>query len=144
MTAWVLVLAGVTAGDGGQGMGTAREAVSVMPRPDVQWDGTCRDENGLRWHAWLREGHLSRGSGSVFFGSDLVAFKPDGRAVFDLRQVGAYRLEGDRLVIRTHGRLFVLWPAASQPQPQARSWPPGAARGDVPGPGLPPPRSPRT
>jgi hypothetical protein len=115
MTALVLVLAGVTAGDGGMGTVAGREAVSVMPRPDVQWEGTCRDANGLRWHAWLREGHLGRGSGSVFFGSDLVAFKPGGTAVFDFGQVGTYRLDGDRLVIRTHGLLFVLRPAARKP-----------------------------
>jgi hypothetical protein len=115
MTAWVLVLAGVTAGDGGMRTGAAREVVSAKPRPDVRWEGTCRDENGLRWHAWLREGHLSRGSGSVFFGSDLVAFKPDGTAVFAFGQVGTYRLDGDRLVIRTHGLLFVLRPTAGKP-----------------------------
>jgi hypothetical protein len=115
MTALVLVLAGVTAGDGGQRLGARSEPVAVMPRPGAEWEGTCRDENGLRWHAWLREGHLGRGSGSVIFGSDLVAFKPDGTAVFDFGQVGAYRLEGDRLVIRTHGQLFVLRPAARKP-----------------------------
>ena len=115
MTAFVLVLAGVTAGDGVQRRVAGREAVSLMPRPEVQWEGTCRDEHGLRWHAWLREGHLGRGSGSVFFGSDLVAFRPDGTVVFDFGQVGADRLDGDRLVIRTHGLLFVLRPAARKP-----------------------------
>jgi hypothetical protein len=115
MTAWVLVLAGVAAGDGVQRMVAGRESVSVMPRPEVQWEGTCRDENGLRWRAWLREGHLGRGRGSVFVGSDLVAFKPDGTVLFDFGQVGTYRLEGDRLVIRTHGLLFVLRPAARKP-----------------------------
>jgi hypothetical protein len=115
MTAWVLVLAGVAAGDSGTGTGAAREVVYAVPRPDVPWEGTCRDANGLRWHAWLREGHLGRGSGSVFFGSDLVAFKPDGTVLFDFGQVGTYRLEGDRLVIRTHGQLFVLRPAARKP-----------------------------
>jgi hypothetical protein len=115
MTAWVLVLSGVTAGDGGMGMGAGREAVAVMPRPDVQWEGTCRDENDLQWHAWLREGFLGRGRESVIVGSDLVAFKPDGTVVFDFGQVGTYRLVGDRLVIRTHGQLFVLRPAAGKP-----------------------------
>jgi hypothetical protein len=115
MTALVLVLAGVTAGDGGMATGAAREAVSVMPRPDVQWEGTCRVANGLRWRAWLREGHLGRGRGSVFVGSDLLAFKPDGTVVFDFGQVGTYRLDGDRLVIRTHGLLFVLRPVARRP-----------------------------
>jgi len=115
MTAWVLVLAGVTAGDGGTGTGAAREVVSAMPRPDVRWEGTCRDENSLRWHAWLQEGHLSHGSGSVFFGSDPVAFKPDGTVLFDFGQVETSRLEGHRLVIRTHGLLFVLRPVARKP-----------------------------
>ncbi|HZY85058.1 MAG TPA: hypothetical protein VFE78_09525 [Gemmataceae bacterium] len=86
-----------------------------MPRPGAEWEGTCRDGNGLRWHAWLREGHLGHGSGSVIFGSDLVEFKPDGTAVFDFGRVGTYRLAGGRLVIRTRGRLFVLRPAARKP-----------------------------
>ena len=114
MTALVLVLAGVTAGDDGQRTGVAREVVYAVPRPDVQWEGTCRDANGLRWHAWLREGFLGHGSGSVFFGSDLVAFRPDGTVVFDFGQVGTYRLDGDRLVIRTHGLLFDLRPVAGK------------------------------
>ena len=38
MTAWVLVLAGVTAGDGGMGMGAAREPVAV--HFEGRWEGT--------------------------------------------------------------------------------------------------------
>jgi hypothetical protein len=115
MTALVLVLAGVTAGDGGQGTVAGREAVSVMPRPDVRWEGTGWVDHGLPWYVWLRQGYLGGVRGSVFFGSDLVAFKPDGTVVFDFGQVGTYRLAGDRLVIRTHGLLFILHPAARNP-----------------------------
>jgi hypothetical protein len=51
----------------------------------------------------------------VIFGSDLVAFKPDGTVVFQFGQVGTYKLEGGRLVIRTHRQLFVLRPTARKP-----------------------------
>jgi hypothetical protein len=40
---------------------------------------------------------------------------PGGRVAGAFGQVGTYRVEGDRLVIRTHGQLFVLRPVARKP-----------------------------
>jgi hypothetical protein len=60
MTAWVLVLAGVAAGDGGMGMGAATAPVAV----DLggRWVGTCDPHVGKRMTAELHSGVLRIGS----------------------------------------------------------------------------------
>jgi hypothetical protein len=120
MTAWVLVLAGVTAGDGGMGMGPAREPVWAVPRLDVKWEGEGH-VLGRPVSVRLDRDRLSWGDGSYVVVYHSPTFHPGGR-------VGGgeltYKLEGDRLTIRGGGLQvafghcncrFVLHPVARKP-----------------------------
>jgi hypothetical protein len=55
MTAWVLVLAGVTAGDGGVRTGAAREPVGINFEA-CAWEGTFQTADGESGRAEWREG----------------------------------------------------------------------------------------
>jgi hypothetical protein len=99
MTALVLVLAGVTAGDGGTGTGAAREPVQAVPRLDVKWEG----------QGWVLgrpvSVQLDRDSLSWWDDSHVVVYRrptfhPAGRIG---RGELTYKLEGDRLTIRVRG-----------------------------------------
>jgi hypothetical protein len=126
MTAFVLVLAGVAAGDGGQRTGGGSErVVSTFPR---RWEGTW----GYTVPAQLRDGELS-----VPAAGWSCLIEMDGRGAVlvrkkagDLPWPGRYKLEGGRLLIwwsltkddpparprdGNDVNLFVLRPVARKP-----------------------------
>ena len=106
MTAFVLVLAGLTAGDGGQGMGAARE--SVVPRLDSEWEGEGVGVVYSPMFGWLGEDErfcvlLTRGWLLWRSGQGFLHRHPDPRFLPDGRFGTAgwtWRLDGDRLTIR--------------------------------------------
>ena len=111
MTAWVLVLAGVTAGDGGMRPGAAAEPVRAAPRLDVKWEGGGW-VGGSPVAVWLDGGRLFWGDGSFNVSYPCPPFRPDGR-------VGSggwrYELAGGRLTIRGADFRLVLRPADRKP-----------------------------
>jgi hypothetical protein len=111
MTAWVLVLAGVTAGDGGVGTRAAGEPIGAVPRLDVKWQG--KGLVGSRpVRVWLGPEKLAWGDGVYPECYPWPRFHPDGR-------IGGgqftYELDRDRLTIRGGECRFILHPAARKP-----------------------------
>lgn len=96
MTALVLVVAGVAAGDGGMRTGAAHEPVRAMPRLDVRWAGSGW-VYGRPVFVRLDRETLVWGDGSYLVG-----------------WLG-YDLQGDRLTIRGYDLTFHLRPAAPKP-----------------------------
>jgi hypothetical protein len=141
MTAWVLVLAGLTAGDGGQVMGAAGEPVGVNFEA-CAWEGTWQVGDCSPVPVELRRCRLTfgvRGGGEDMRLSSRCTIRPQpnggiaftwGGTLFQ----GTYRLDGSRVIIRlkvmpagvvlkmpagvvgtTLGEVLILHPAASKP-----------------------------
>jgi hypothetical protein len=135
MTAWVLVLAGVTAGDGGVGTGAAREQVAVNTGA-CAWEGTFRTADGesgraewrdrvIRLHHPLGPGRvlpvLARGTAGP---GTLEVGRPDGRKG---RWYASCQAERGGVAVRLmagDGRRATTWawltlhPAARKPHPR--------------------------
>jgi hypothetical protein len=104
MTAWVLLLAGVTAGDGGQRMGAATAPLTEPLRLDFsrEWEG------GLQIGGVTYPVRLSRGEMTLFLRRPVtqpltLTLSPGGQARGSWGQDrfhGTHRVEGDRLLVR--------------------------------------------
>ncbi len=103
MTAFVLVLAGVAAGDGGQRMGAAREPVAVNLEAG-NWHGTRRSEVWAAYHpcVWSNPARMLVVEGYGAFIAHAVAGE-SGAALVEMNGTtyrGTYRLRGRNLVLR--------------------------------------------
>jgi hypothetical protein len=124
MTALLLVVAGVTAVDGGVRMGTGGAAVTV----DFggRWRGTVSLNRDGPYQVELSEGgfRINYADGSSRFEPFAVVSHGRGRATAawgDLSWPATYRLQGDRLILRVaidaSTVLFTLRPAQTSRRP---------------------------
>jgi hypothetical protein len=117
MTAWVLVLAGVTAGDGGMGMGAAREPVAVgldgwwEGEEECQWDTTRVDLRRGVLRVFDRAGTVKESYRVCFGGKGRVSILDNSGRTF----LGIFRLEGRRLLICVSNWCSIL---GDDPRPQ--------------------------
>lgn len=126
----VVVLAGLAVGDGGPGLGAARQAAEVNFAAG-EWKGVGWSDDGGPWSLSLRNGTLTgyrvtgRDTSDIFFLSELNAtggelrFSPHSCPPASARIT--YRVEGRRLMIRGGGCLFVLRPVPPKPRAARRA-----------------------
>jgi hypothetical protein len=134
MTAFVLVLAGVTAGDGGMGMGAATAPLTEPLRLDVSrdWEGTVHYSRDDSVPVRLSGGQMTFSAATPYTLPCKLTLTHGGSAsgtCGDVRLHGLYKIEGDSLLIcmtqvteprpaacsPDHGRLLTLKPAARKP-----------------------------
>jgi hypothetical protein len=112
MAGIVLVVAGLTAGDGGPGIGADAAPVRTTLRLDIRWEGEGWVNPFGPVRVSLEKERLSveiMGWNTTFAP---VAFQPDGRVTNLPGARFTYSPETDRLTIRCGGDLFTLRPAA--------------------------------
>ncbi len=104
MTAFVLVLAGVAAGDGGQRMGAAGEPVAI--RLTGEWSGICRGDGGKTVEVRLEGGVMRYRYRAEAPWADAFTCTDLGGGTFLARwrsvsgtSLGICRLDGERLLL---------------------------------------------
>jgi hypothetical protein len=134
MTAWVLLVAGVTAGDGGKGMGAATAPLTEPPRLDLsrEWEGTVHYSRDDSVPVRLSGGQMTFSAATPYTLPCKLTLAHGGLAFGtcgDDSLHGLYKVEGDRLLVcmtavheprpaacgPDHGRLLTLKPAARKP-----------------------------
>src|SRR5437868_8738016 len=101
MTAFVLALAGLAAGDAGPGLGAAR--APVAPAFGGEWEGTYSAE-GVVYAVEMRPGRLALSVGGRPVGEAPFALVREGEGLvrmelYKARYHGIYRLEAGRVLV---------------------------------------------
>jgi uncharacterized protein (TIGR03067 family) len=134
MTAWVLVLAGVTAGDGGMRAGAATAPLTGPMQLDLSrdWEGTVHYSRDDSVPVRLSGGQMTFFAATPYTLPCKLTLAHGGLAFGtcgDDRLHGIYKVDGDRLLICVtqvteprpaacspdRGRLLTLKPAAGRP-----------------------------